>query len=131
VHAAAKHAAKPAGLPAATVKLHGPLPTQSKLYKDALSREGKAKLNSSVKDSHESAKDHKEALAKAHAATAKKAAARKAKQQESVSQEKKLVAFLDSAGGSAVKTFKAPKTVTLADRAKKEVYVCTYECVYI
>ena len=131
VHAAAKHAAKPAGLPAATVKLHGPLPTQSKLYKDALSREGKAKLSSSVKDSHESAKDHKEALAKAHAATAKKAAARKAKQQESVSQEKKLVAFLDSASGSAVKTFRVPKTVTLVDRARKEVYVCTYECVYL
>jgi len=118
--AAKPAAAKPAGgLPAATVKLHGPLPTESKLYKDALSREGKSKLNDSKKHAHKSAKDP-EALAKAHAAMEKKSAARKAKQQESVAQEKKLVAFLDSAGGSEVKPVRAPKTVTLAERAKKE-----------
>ena len=110
----AAHVAAPAKLDAAT-KPHVKLPTDSKLYKDALAREGHT-----PKFVKHKKKNSKEALAKAHAAMQKKAAARAAKGQESVAQEKQLVAFLDSAGGSTVKPIKVPKTVTNADRARKE-----------
>ena len=110
----AVHVAAPARHDTAT-KPHVKLPTDSKLYKDALAREGH--MPKFVKHKKKSSR---EALAKAHAAMQKKAAARAAKGQESVAQEKQLVAFLDSAGGSKVKPIKVPKTVTNTDRARKE-----------
>jgi len=112
-HVAPKHvaAAKHAGV----AKPHVKLPTDSKLYKDALAREG-----SKPKFVRPKAHSNKEALAKAHAAMLKKKAAARAKGQESVAQEKQLVAFLDSAGGSKVKPIKVPKTITNADRARKQ-----------
>jgi hypothetical protein len=91
------------------------LPTDSKLYKDALAREGKSHVF--VKHVR---KDKKKALARAHAAMEKKAAARKASERESVSQEKKLVAFLDSAGGAKVRPPTVPKSVATADRLHNE-----------
>ena len=105
--AAAKHAA--------VAKAHVKLPTDSKLYKDALAREGHKPTFV-----HRKAHSNKEALAKAHAAMMKKKAAARAKGQESVAEEKQLVAFLDSAGGSKVKPISAPKTITNTDRARKE-----------
>lgn len=90
------------------------LPTDSKLYKDALAREGHK-----PKFVHHSHKSKQAALAKAHAAMEKKAARKKA-QVESISQEKKLVAFLDSAGGSTRKTTKLPSSVENVDKMRRQ-----------
>jgi len=95
-------------------KMHGKLPTDSKLYKDALARQGGPRTYVTRSRSNPAA------LAKAHAAMLAKAAARKAKEDETVAQEKKLVAFLDSAGGSKVKVF-SPTPLVKTLKAHKAV----------
>jgi hypothetical protein len=86
---------------------HAKLPTDSKLYKDALAREGHKPK--SVHHSH-----HKRA--KAHASMKKKAA----QGLDTVAQEKQLVAFLDSAGGSKPRTIILPHGVENVDKERKE-----------
>jgi hypothetical protein len=87
---------------------HAKLPTDSKLYKDALAREGHQPK--SVHHSH-----HKKA--QAHAAMKKKKAAQGL---DTVAQEKQLVAFLDSAGGSKPRTIKLPHSVENVDKERKK-----------
>ena len=100
----------------AVQKQHVKLPTDSKLYKDALKREGKVPVFVQAATSKSAASQS--ALAKAHSAVRKKAAARKS-QDETVAQEKKLVALLDSDGGSTVKPLRTPKHVLTAKKAEQ------------